>query len=54
MFDGFSHGNILKIKLISLYFTFGKRYYFVLRVKQQIFDKARLFKMNNVNHAIAN
>ena len=54
MFDGFSHDNILKIKLISLYFTFGKRYYFVLRVKQQIFDKARLFKINNVNHAIAN
>ena len=54
MFDGFSHDNILKIKLISLYFTFGKHYYFVLRVKQQIFDEAQLFKINNVNHAIAN
>ena len=67
MFDGFSRNNIFKIKLlrqtnvntniadsISLYFNFRRGYYFVLRVKQQIYDKARFFKMSNVNHVIAN
>ena len=56
MFDGFSHDNIVKIKLpttdnvnmniadsISFYFSFGKGYLFVLRVKQKIFNKARSF-----------
>ena len=38
---------------VSLYFNFGNGYHFVLRVKQQIFDKARFFFMNNLNHAIA-
>ena len=39
---------------ISFYFKFSKGYYFVLRVKQHIFDKARFFLMNNVNLAIVN
>ena len=56
MFDGFSHDNIVKIKLPRqtlfkhehrrhklVYFNFGKAYYFVLRVKQHNFDKARFF-----------
>ena len=37
---------------ISLHFNFGKGYYFVLWVKRQIFDKARFFKMNNINSAM--
>ena len=39
---------------VSLHFNFGKGYYFVLWVKQQILDMARFFKTNNVNPAIAN
>ena len=40
---------------ISSYFNFGRGYHFVLRVKQQIFDRARIFfVINNLKHAIAN
>ena len=67
MFDRFSHDNIFKIKLPCqtlfkhehrrhklVYFNFGKAYYFVLRVKQHNFNKARFFKMNKVSPAIVN
>ena len=30
---------------ISFYFNFGKGHYFVLRLKQHFFDKARFFKI---------
>ena len=39
---------------ISFYFKFSKGYYYVLRVKQHIFDKTRFFKMNDVSLAIVN
>ena len=39
---------------ISLNFNFGNGYYLLLRVKQQILDEARFFKINNVKPAIAN
>ena len=39
---------------ISLNFNFGNGYYLLLRVKQQIFDEARFFKINDVKPAIAN
>ena len=37
---------------ISIYFNFGKGHYFVLKVKQNIFGKARIFQMNRINSAI--
>ena len=37
---------------ISFYLNFGKSHYFVLRLKQHFFEKARLFKMIRVNPAI--
>ena len=39
---------------ISFYFNFGKGHYLVLRVKQHILDKARIFQMNRENPAIIN
>ena len=39
---------------ISFYFNFGKGQYFVLRVKQHIFSKARFFQKYRVNPAIIN
>ena len=39
---------------ISFYFNFGKGHYPVLRVKQHILDKARIFQMNRENPAIIN
>ena len=44
--------NMDIIDSISFYFNFGKDYYFVLRLKQHFFDKARFFLMNRVNPAI--
>ena len=64
MFDGFltiltKSNYCLKLNVnmdiadsISFYFNFGKGHYFVLEVKQQLFDKARFFLMNRVNPAI--
>ena len=37
---------------ISFYFNFGKGHYFVPRLKQHFFDKARFFKTNRLNPAI--
>ena len=37
---------------ISIYLNFGKGHYLVLRVKQHIFGKARIFQMNRINLAI--
>ena len=37
----------------SFYFNFGKGHYFVLRLKQHFFGKARFFKTNRLNPAIA-
>ena len=37
---------------ISFYLNFGKSHYFVLRLKQHFFEKARLFKILKVNPAI--
>ena len=39
---------------ISIYFNFGKGDYFVIKVKQHIFGKARIFQMNRINPAIIN
>ena len=39
---------------ISFYLNFGKSHYFVLRLKQHFFEKARFFKMTRVNPAIVN
>ena len=40
------------IDSISFYCKFGKDSFFVLKVKQHSFDKARFFKINRVNYAI--
>ena len=37
---------------ISFYLNLGKSHYFVLRLKQHFFEKARLFKILEVNPAI--
>ena len=39
---------------ISIYFNFGKGHYFVLKVKQHLFGKARIFQMNRMNPAVIN
>ena len=37
---------------ISFYLNFGKSHYFVLRLKQHFFEKARFFKMIRVRPTI--
>ena len=44
--------NMDIVDSISFSFNFGKGHYFVLRLKQHFFDKARFFKTNRVNPAI--
>ena len=46
------HVNIDIADSISFYFNFGKGHYFVLRLKQHFFGKARFFKTNRLNPAI--